>query len=118
MRSIVIERLETAGLLDDTDFAGYWTANRGQFSPRGDRALRRELSQKGVARDISDAAIDQLPDEESRAQQAGRRKLRSISSLDEMRFKRQMSSFLARRGFSFQTAREVTDSLWQEAQRG
>ena len=44
-----IERLETIGLLDDEVFARHWVEARDRASPRGEAALRRELSLRGVA---------------------------------------------------------------------
>ena len=48
----IIERLTSVGLLDDWAFARYWLENRSDFRPRGERALRLELRQKGVPGDI------------------------------------------------------------------
>ena len=44
-----IERLEAIGLLDDEVFARHWVEARDRASPRGEAALRRELSLRGVA---------------------------------------------------------------------
>src|SRR5689334_3519767 len=43
-----IERLQTAGYLDDAAFIRFWIENRNRFQPRGPQALRYELRQKGV----------------------------------------------------------------------
>lgn len=53
-----IDRLLELGFLDDAAFARAWLESRDRARPRGERALRVELRQKGVARDVSDAALD------------------------------------------------------------
>lgn len=53
-----VERLVELGFLDDAGFARAWIESRDRARPRGERALRVELAQKGVARDIADAALE------------------------------------------------------------
>ena len=45
-----IDRLRAQRYVDDEAFARWWVEQRERFKPRGDRALRTELAQKGVAR--------------------------------------------------------------------
>ena len=58
-----IARLTDIGFLDDAAFARAWLESRDRARPRGERALRLELRQKGVAREVSDAALDERRDE-------------------------------------------------------
>jgi regulatory protein len=53
-----IERLLGLGILDDRAFAEAWVASRDRARPRGERALRRELSQKGIDRSQIDELLD------------------------------------------------------------
>ena len=53
-----VERLVELGFLDDAGFARAWIESRDRARPRGERALRVELAQKGVARDVTDAALE------------------------------------------------------------
>jgi regulatory protein len=53
-----VERLAELGFLDDAGFARAWIESRDRARPRGERALRIELAQKGVAREIADAALE------------------------------------------------------------
>ncbi|HRF95643.1 MAG TPA: RecX family transcriptional regulator, partial [Aggregatilineales bacterium] len=55
-----IEKLVAQGYLDDEAFARYWVTNRSEFKPRGARALRSELRQKGIA----DAVISLVLEEQ------------------------------------------------------
>lgn len=52
-----IARLVQQGYLDDDAFTRAWVESRDRARPRGERALRTELSQRGVAREIIDAVL-------------------------------------------------------------
>jgi regulatory protein len=58
-----VTRLVEIGFLDDAGFARAWIESRDRARPRGERALRVELTQKGVARDVTDAALEERRDE-------------------------------------------------------
>jgi regulatory protein len=53
-----IERLLGLGILDDAAFAQTWVESRDRASPRGERALRRELQVKGIDREIVDGSME------------------------------------------------------------
>lgn len=96
----VIERLTRAGLLDDHEFARYWIENRREFSPRGVRALRYELRQKGVPDSVIAEALAGLDDEAS-ARQAAESAARRLAHLEPADFCRRLEAYLMRRGFSY-----------------
>jgi len=54
-----IERLTELGMLDDATFARTWIESRDRARPRGEIALKRELSLKGVDRVIVDELLDE-----------------------------------------------------------
>jgi regulatory protein len=110
----VLARLERMGLLDDREFSDFWVEQRERFSPRAASAVRFELRQRGVAREITEEAVDAEQDEE-RALAAGRQRLRSLGGLDYQTFRDRLGPFLLRRGFSYTIARQVTKTLWEEA---
>lgn len=58
-----VERLVELGFLDDAAFARAWLESRDRARPRGERALRVELRQKGIAGDVTDAALGERRDE-------------------------------------------------------
>lgn len=101
-----IERLQNDGLVDDAEFARFWTENRVEFRPRSTRALRYELRQKGVAGADIDAALVEVDDEHS-AWAAVQSKLALWQRLPADEFEKKLLGFLARRGFDFDTARGV-----------
>jgi regulatory protein len=110
----VLARLERMGLLDDREFSEFWVEQRERFSPRSASAVRFELRQRGVAREISEETVDSDQDEE-RALAAGRQRLRSLGGLDFETFRERLGSFLLRRGFSYTIVRQVTKTLWEES---
>jgi len=110
----VIERLTGVGLLDDRAFARYWLENRSDFSPRGERALRLELRQKGVPSDTIAEVLSEGHNEDKAAYRAAMAQARKVRTADPVEFRRKMEAHLARRGFSYDTAREATARAWSE----
>lgn len=109
----ILARLERAGLLDDHSFARYWVENRERFRPRGERALRYELRRKGVPDDIVDKAVASI-DESSSAYRAASNKARQLATYDYDTFRQKLIGYLARRGFSYDVARESVERHWAE----
>jgi len=95
-----VERLTRAGLLNDLEFARYWVENRLQFNPRGARALRHELGEKGVAASIVAQALEDF-DEESSARQVAEAGARRLAHLEPSDFRRKLKGYMTRRGFSY-----------------
>ena len=108
-----IERLTSAGLLDDLAFARYWVESRGQFSPRGARALRFELRRKGISDAAAAEALDDL-DESALAYRVGRKRLERLRHLDEAARRKRLGDYLHRRGFSYEVVNDVLDRLWRD----
>jgi len=111
----VITRLSRSGLLDDESFVRYWVENRDTHRPRGCRALRYELRQKGVANTVIDAELADYDESDAayRAAYARAQKLvRQSEENDAVREK--LLAFLHRRGFSFGTARDAVDQVFAE----
>jgi len=107
---VVVERLTRAGLVDDGEFARYWVENRVQFKPRGARALHYELREKGIADSIiADALVDL--DEEVAARQVAQAGARRMAHLEPRDFRRKLSAYMARRGFSYAAIAPLVDEL-------
>jgi regulatory protein len=58
-----IDRLAAIGLLDDELFARGWIESRDRARPRVETALRRELSLRGVGREVISDALGERRDE-------------------------------------------------------
>lgn len=98
--ALVTERLRQRGYLNDTEFGKQWVASRSRTKPKGARALRYELRQKGLSDTDIDAALVAL-DEEALAWQAVENKLARWQLLDSQTRRKKISAFLARRGFNY-----------------
>lgn len=109
----VIEKLTSAGLLDDAAFAKYWVENREEFRPRAGRALRFELKRKGLSDTAIADAIREVDESES-AYRAGLPRARRLSALEYREFRDKLGAFLMRRGFSYPVAKQAAERLWQE----
>ena len=113
-----ITRLTELGMLDDDAFARAWVESRDRARPRGERALRAELHQKGVERPIIDAVLEDRadtaedPDFRGADEDAARRLLiknaRALDRIPDPRARRQRAyALLARNGFDPDTASRV-----------
>jgi regulatory protein len=111
--NMVVERLQEVGLLDDEAFARYWVENREQFSPRGIRALRQELQQKGVPDSDITLVVEEI-DETEAAYRAASRRARRYAHMDREEFRKKVGNFLLRRGFSYGVVRDAIGRLWTE----
>jgi regulatory protein len=102
VRDDVIARLERAKYLDDEAFARFWLENRERFRPRGERALRYELRQKGVSDEIITQVLNDLDDEAS-AWRAVEGRLFRWAHLPDDEFRQKVVGYLSRRGFDYNT---------------
>jgi regulatory protein len=108
-----LERLRRNGFADDKKFAKAWVENRNTFRPRGRRALTLELRQKGIADSIVESVLEDL-DEEALAYEAGQKKVRKLRAQEWSDFRKKLSAFLARRGFSYSVIAPIVSRLWYE----
>lgn len=109
----VFARLTRLGYVDDRAFALYWIENRERFRPRGPRALRYELRQKGVAADLIEAVLEELDVHDS-AYRAAQEPLRRLRKPNKQDFRNKVGAFLVRRGFEYEIVREVVEQLIRE----
>jgi len=107
-----IERLRASGLLDDANFARQLTRSKALGGGHSRRRIQQELAKRGVARDVSDDAIEQVFDEEgvdeaASIERVARKKLRTLTSVDAATRKRRLYGFLARRGYNADAVAKV-----------
>jgi regulatory protein len=103
----VVAQLVALNYLDDEAFARAWVESRDRSRPRGELALRRELAQKGVAREIVELVLAERQeahaDGETDMAAALRLLERRRSALDRepepMKRRQKAYALLARNGF-------------------
>ncbi len=108
-----INRLIAMGYLDDEAFARFWVQNRGEFKPLSNRALRQELRQKGVADEIISTVLESK-DEGEMASKAASARVRRLRGLTQKDFRMKLTGFLQRRGFSYNTSKDVVTRMIEE----
>jgi regulatory protein len=115
-----VERLTTAGFLDDASYARQ--VARSRVAGRGDsrRRVAQVLAQKGVARDVVDEAVrdvfaDEAVDEDALVEEAARKRVRTLGALDAATRRRRLYAFLARRGHDGGAIQRVMARVLAEA---
>jgi regulatory protein len=109
-----IERLRQDGLANDREFASAWVENRNTFRPRSRRMMALELKQKGLDDEAIQSAVEGVDDEAS-AYEAAQKRAARFKGLEWNEFRKKLSEFLARRGFSYSVIAPVVTRVWNEA---
>ncbi|MFC6285862.1 regulatory protein RecX [Nocardioides sp. GCM10027113] len=97
----LLDRFEEVGLVDDEAFARTWVSARQSGKGLARRALAQELRRKGVDDEVAREALDEIDpdDEEAAARALVRKKLRSLSRVDNATATRRLVGMLARKGY-------------------
>jgi len=109
-----LERLRQDGFANDNQFAKTWVSNRSAFRPRSRRMLAMELRQKGLGDESVNAALESV-DDEALAYEAAQKRAARYKDLEWNDFRKKLSDFLARRGFSYSVSSTVVTRIWNEA---
>ncbi len=98
----VLERFTDVGLIDDSAFAAAWVESRHAGRGLAARALRHELSTRGVAPDVVCEAVQSIDvDAETAAARAlVERRMARLSGLPRDVQVRRLAGLLARKGYS------------------
>jgi len=111
-----IARLRQDGLANDGQFAQAWVENRSTFRPRSRRMLAMELRQKGLDEEAVSSALEDV-DDEPLAYEAAKKRAPRLKALEWVDFRKKLSEFLARRGFSYSVIAPVVTRIWNELQK-
>ena len=112
-----LERLRQDGLANDHHFARTWVENRSAFRPRSRRMMAMELRQKGLDTEAISSATEGV-DDEALAYEAAQKKVSRLKGLEWNEFRKKLSDFLGRRGFSYSVIAPVVTRIWNEAHKG
>ena len=108
-----VTRLREERLVDDSQFAQDWVANRSEFRPRSRRALTIELKRKGLGESAIQSATEAV-DESALAYAAAEKRVRRLEGLEWIEFRKKLGEFLARRGFAYDVIAPTVKRLWLE----
>lgn len=109
----LIEKLKKKDLINDLRFAKEWVDARRKSKKKGVNAIKAELFQKGINRDIIEEVTSykiQETSEEELARQALEKKLNTWKNLPEIDFKQKAIPFLMRKGFNYDIAKQVVEN--------
>ena len=108
-----LERLRQDGFANDDQFAKAWVENRNAFRPRSRRMLAMELRQKGLGDESVNSALESV-DDEALASEAAQKRAPRYKDLEWNDFRKKLSDFLARRGFSYSVTSTTVTRIWNE----
>jgi regulatory protein len=108
-----LDRLRQDGFANDNQFAKAWVENRSTFRPRSRRMLAMELRQKGLGDESVKTALESV-DDEALAYEAAQKRAARYKDLEWNEFRKKLSDFLARRGFSYSVTSTVVTRIWNE----
>lgn len=111
---VVIASFERLGYLDDAALAEQLVHSGSDRKGQGRKAIAQTLARRGIQRDVADAALGALPDDDAeRALDYARSKAAGMSSLDRDTALRRLVGQLSRRGYpgsvAMTAAREALD---------
>jgi len=111
----VMGRLTELGYVNDHEFAVWWVGTRMGRKPKGPRAVRSELTQKGVDGDIINTVLTTLmtgdTSEVVLARAAADKKAPVLAGYPKIVQKQKLIGFLQRRGFSSEVVWSVVDDV-------
>ena len=111
-----LDRLRQDGLANDKQFARAWVENRTTFRPRSRRLMAMELRQKGLNEEAVSSAVESV-DDGALAYEAAQKRAARFKGLEWNEFRKKLSDFLARRGFSYSVIAPVVTRIWNEAHK-
>ncbi|MFT4135534.1 regulatory protein RecX [Microbacterium sp.] len=109
----VLDAFGRRGYLDDARLAEQLIHTATDRRGQGRRAIAQTLLRRGIPREVADAALAALPDDDAeRALEFARGKARSMANLDRQTAERRLVGQLARRGYgsvALSVARQALD---------
>ena len=111
---IILQRLEEKGYINDHQFANNWSENKSLNKPRSKKLIRLELKQKSIDEEIIEEVVNRMDSDDELAIRAAEKYYRKLSNLEEITFRRRLTGFLLRRGFSYSVIKPIVDQFWEK----
>lgn len=108
----VIENLKKKGMVNDLEFALAWVAARRKSRQKGIKAIKAELFQKGIDKEIIESVTSdmlQVASEEDLAKLALEKKMKYWKNLSVVEFHKKATEFLLRKGFDYEIVKTALD---------
>jgi len=103
----IINKLEKYKYIDDLEFAKWWVLSRTRSRPKGPLVIKRELIAKGIDDTIIESVLSTYKNQTEIAKELIAKKIKNWQSLSYVQIKNKVYSYLANRGFEFDTIKEV-----------
>ena len=105
----LLDRFEAVGLINDAEFAQLWVQSRHAGRGLARRALRQEMSHKGLSAEVIEQSLSSITsdDEREAAVALVQRKLRGTATVEYAVRVRRLVGMLARKGYSPGLAQSV-----------
>jgi regulatory protein len=110
-----VARLKELRYLNDSEFAKLWVESRMKARPVGSSLLKKDLREKGIEGEAAEKAIEEssvVYNEFDAALKIAERRLGTFGKIHKLKAKKRINDFLIRRGFKFDTVREVLGELF------
>lgn len=110
----LIETLKKKGMVNDLEFAKSWVEARRKSKQKGMKAIKAELFQKGIDKEIIEEVTrveSQESSEEELAKQALEKKMKYWKNLPPQEFKRKAYEFLMRKGFEYEVVKAAVEKI-------
>lgn len=107
----ILQKLKEQDLVNDEEFAKWWIEQRQGSRPRGIRVIKMELKQKGISDELITSYQLLITNQLELAKKALEKKVKSYRNLPREKAYRKLSQFLLRRGFDWDTVKEVIDEV-------
>ncbi|MFS0793446.1 regulatory protein RecX [Microbacterium sp. 1P10AE] len=112
----VVAKFVDLGYLDDEAFAEQLAMSAIERRGQGRRAVVQTLRKRGIPREVADATVAELPDDDAeRALEFARSKIRGVSGKDYDASLRRLAGQLARRGYASSVSLDAARQALAEA---
>jgi regulatory protein len=98
----VLKRLLELKFLNDEDFGKLWIESRQKHKGKSKFVLRNELKNKGLSDEVINPLLREAHDDFETAKSLFEKKKKTLRGLTKEDFRKKMSGFLGRRGFSYE----------------
>lgn len=109
----IIVKLKEQKFINDLEFVKWWVEQRTSFRPLGLRLIKMELRQKGISDEMIESGImnqeSGAENDLGLARKLIAKRLLRYKGLSKQELYQKLGSFLARRGFDWETIKQVID---------
>lgn len=109
----LVRNLKEKEMINDLEFAKSWVEARRRSKQKGVRAIKAELFQKGISKEIIEEVVI-VDNEEELAKLALEKKLKTWKNLDSQKLWQKSIEFLLRKGFEYEVAKNTVEKIFKK----